>query len=150
MHLSMYLSIHPSIHSLSHETRIDLLPLPGNGDIEAGTAWFLHSGSSNWSKRNIFRKREMGADVVFRKYVSQSTVGANGSQFPDGRIKAVCKNQRKSDCISEDRANFPTIREAPHWRYKAVISFQQTDPRRSPSRPQGNDLLLWEDGLDSP
>ena len=56
----------------------------------------------------------MGADVIFRKYVGQSTVGANGSQFPDGRIKAVGKNQRKSDCISEDRVNFPTIREAPH------------------------------------
>lgn len=68
----------------------------------------------NWSNRNTFRKREMGADVVFRKYVGQSTVGANGSQFPDGRIKAVGKNQRKSDCISEDRVNFPTIREAPH------------------------------------
>lgn len=54
----------------------------------------------------ILLEREMGADMIFRKYVGQSTVGANGSQFPDGKKKAVDKNQRKSDCISRRQGEF--------------------------------------------
>ena len=36
----------------------------------------------------ILLEREMGADMIFRKYVGQSTVGANGNQFPDGKNKS--------------------------------------------------------------
>lgn len=37
IHALIYVFIHSSIRSLSHETHIDLLPLPGNGDTEMGT-----------------------------------------------------------------------------------------------------------------
>lgn len=105
IHALIYVFIHSSIHSRSHETHIDLLPRPGHGDTEVGTAWF-YTQEAQIGATEILLEREMGADMIFRKYVGQSTVGANGSQFPDGKKKAVDKNQRKSDCISRRQGEF--------------------------------------------
>lgn len=64
-------------------------------------------------QQKYFRESD-GSRHGLRKCEGQSAVGANGSQCPDGRMRAMDKSQRKSLFTSRHRVNILTIRGSLH------------------------------------